>query len=998
MTQPFRLPSGGRVDRATTLSFSVDDRSYQGHAGDTLASAMLANGIHLAGRSFKYHRPRGILSAGAEEPNALFTIDRDRSRRDPNTRAPVVALFDGLRAISQNRWPSLAFDLAALNGLLWRFIPAGFYYKTFMWPAWGWRRIYEPLIRASAGLGRVPREPDPDSYAHRYAHCDVLVIGAGPAGLAAALAAAESGARIIICDEQEEFGGSLLSEPNARIDGQPAWTWIASTVATLKGASNVRLLPRTTACGYHAGNFLSLLERVTDHLAAPPAGVPRQRLWQIRAKQVVLATGAVERPLVFADNDRPGIMLASAARTYLHRYAVRPGRRAVVVAAHDSGYRAAFDLLQAGCEVAAIVDPRGTGSQLHSAARIAGVEVLRGHAVTGTSGGLRVREVRVASLADDGGASRRERRIACDFVLMAGGFSPSVQLFAQSRGKLQWDESVSAFVPRESAQAQRVVGACAGTFSLAACLRDGFAAGATASCSAGGLHPIARRPPQAIELQDDRGALIGETTPNRDPTGVMAFVDFQNDVTAKDIRLAVCEGFRSIEHIKRYTTTGMATDQGKTSSLNALAITAHSLGKAVPDLGLTTFRAPYTPVTFGALAGASRKELFHPVRVTPIHSWAEAHGAVFENVGLWKRARYFPRADESMRVAVERECRQTRAAVGLFDASTLGKIEVVGPDAVEFMNRMYLNSWSKLAVGRCRYGVMLYEDGFVFDDGVVGRLAADRFHVTTTTGGAARVLHHMEDYLQTEFRDLAVWLTSATEQWAAIAVTGPHARDVLLPLVKGVNLSNEAFPHMSVRQGSICGVAMRLFRVSFAGELGFEVNVPSGYGRFVWEAIYDSGRRFGIVPYGTEAMHVMRAEKGYIIVGQDTDGTVTPIDIGLERTIGKKADFVGKRSLSRPEMTRPDRKQLVGLRSKDRRTVLEEGTQVVARTAPRKALGHVTSAYWSGAVNEPIALALIAAGRKRTGEILLVPMPDRSVAVEVVAPIFYDPEGQRLHG
>jgi sarcosine oxidase, subunit alpha len=996
--QPFRLSCGGRIDRATTLGFEVDGHSYSGHSGETLASAMLANGVHLAGRSFKYHRPRGILSAGSEEPNALFAIHRGGGRCDPNTRATQVALFNGLRATSQNCWPSLALDMGALNGSLSRLIPAGFYYKTFMWPGWAWRKLYEPLIRAAAGLGRAPAEPDPDDYTNRYATCDVLVVGAGPAGLAAALAAAESGARVIVCDEQEEFGGSLLSEPKGQIDRQPAWTWLAGVVAELADRPNVRMLPRTTAFGYYAQNFLALLERVTDHLAAPPARMPRQRIWQVRAKQVVLATGAIERPLVFADNDRPGIMLAGAVQTYVNRYAVLPGRRVVVVATHASGYRAAFDLQDAGSRVSAIVDPRRIASDVVVEAQSRSIEILQGHVVTRTSGRLRVSAVRVAELDNDGRISTRDRVITCDLVLMAGGFTPSVHLFSQSRGRLRWDESIGAFVPGQAVQAQCSVGACAGAFSLAASLHDGFAAGAAASGDAGASRGGARKAPTSGETRRDIAAPAGELPSNRDAATLTAFVDFQNDVTTNDIRLAVREGFRSIEHIKRYTTTGMATDQGRTSNLNGLAIAAEALGKTIPETGLTTFRPPYTPVTFGALAGARRKQLFDPVRVTSTHAWAQAHGAVFENVALWKRARYFPRDGEDMHAAVDRECRQTRGAVGIFDASTLGKIEIVGPDAVEFMNRMYVNSWSKLEVGNCRYGVMLREDGFIFDDGVAGRLAADRFHVTTTTGGAARVLHVMEDYLQTEFRDLTVWLTSTTEQWSVIAVNGPRARDVLMPLVEGLDISKESLPHMSVREGVICGVPMRLFRVSFTGELGFEVNVPSGYGHSIWEMIHESGRRFDVVPYGTEAMHVMRAEKGYIIVGQETDGTVTPIDAGLDWAIGKaKADFVGKRSLSRPDMLRPDRKQLVGLRSKDRRTVLEEGAQIAADRPVSKALGHVTSAYWSAAAGEPIALALIASGRKRMGEILIVPMPDRRIEVEVVAPVFYDRKGERLN-
>ncbi len=996
MSQPFRLATGGRVDRSMLLSFQLDGSNYTGYRGDTLASALLANGVHLVGRSFKYHRPRGILSAGPEEPNALVSIDRGGGRYDPNMRATEVALFDGLSAITQNRWPSLRFDVGAVAGLFAPLIPAGFYYKTFMWPGWAWHKLYEPAIRAMAGLGRAPRERDPDRYASRFAHCDVLVVGTGPAGLAAALAASEAGARVILCDEQEELGGSLLSRPDLQLEGKPAWSWLADAASELVARANVRLLPRTTAFAYQLQNFVGLLERVADHASEHRANQPRQRVWQVRARQVVLATGAIERPIVFPGNDRPGIMLAGAVQSYVNRYAVLPGRRAVVVTGHNEGYRAALDFAQAGGEVAAIVDLRSPSPphDLSTLVQSRGIEVLPGSAVTASSGRTRVTAVSVGNPQSD---RTRDRLIACDLVMMAGGFTPSVHLFSQSRGKLRWDEAIGAFVPGQAVQAQRCVGACAGDFSVEACLEHGFAAGRDAASD---VTTRSANSPKSQTAGHRGGGAALDSRQAPEMGGAMAFVDFQNDVTTKDIRLAVREGLRSIEHVKRYTTLGMATDQGKTSNLNGLAVAARALGKSVPQVGLTTFRSPYTPVAFGAMVGQHREALFDAIRCTPTHGWALEHGAVFEDVGPWKRARYFPRPHEDMHAAVNRECRQTRTAVGMFDASTLGKIEVVGPDAADFLNRMYINPWSKLPVGRCRYGIMLREDGFILDDGVVGRLAEDRFHVTTTTGGAARALHLMEDYLQTEFCDLRVWLTSITEQWAVIAVNGPNARAVLQPLIDDLDISREAFSHMSLREGSICGVPMRLFRVSFTGELGFEVNVPSDYGRFVWERIYASGQRFGIVAYGTETMHVLRAEKGYIIVGQETDGTVTPADAGLEWAIGKgKHDFVGKRSLSRPDMLAPDRKQLVGLRTMDRRTVLDDGAALVepgAAGASRKILGHVTSSYWSETIGEPIALALVADGRKRQGASLLVPMPDGDITVEIASPVFYDIQGERL--
>ncbi|QIB33348.1 sarcosine oxidase subunit alpha [Ancylobacter pratisalsi] len=1011
MTHRFRTPSGGRVDRGATVSFRFDGKRYEGFRGDTLASALLANGVHLVARSFKYHRPRGILSAGSDEPNALVNVARDAARAAPNLRATQVEIYQGLKAESQNRWPSLSFDAGAMNDLFSPFLPAGFYYKTFMWPAGAWKRFYEPKIRAMAGLGVAPTLPDPDRYTQNYAHCDVLVVGAGPAGLAAALAAAESGARVIMCDEQAELGGSLLADTGATIEGRPASEWLAETLGALARRDNVTLLPRTTAFGYFPHNLIALAERVTEHLAAPGPNQPRERLWQVRAREVVIAAGALERPLVFPENDRPGVMLADSARTYLNRYGVRVGEKAVIFTACDAGYRTALDLQAGGVHIAAVADLRAevTG-ELPARALAAGIDVRPGTVVTGTSGRLRVAAARLAKLKD-GGVGPSET-LACDAVLMSGGFTPSVHLFSQSRGKLAWDAAAGAYLPGASVERERSAGACRGVYGLQAVLEDGYAAGEAAASEARASAAPGRRPgvstapstrafPATADAASSEG-FIGATPHARNPAFVKAFVDWQNDVTAKDIKLATREGFRSIEHVKRYTTTGMATDQGKTSNMNALGIVSEAIGEAVPKIGLTTFRPPFTPTTFGLFAGAARGDLFDPVRKTPIHDWAAEHGAAFEDVSLWKRAHYFPRAGEDMHAAVARECRAVRSSVGLFDASTLGKIEIVGPDAAEFMNRIYTNAWTKLEPGRLRYGVMLREDGFVMDDGVVGRLAPDRFHVTTTTGGAPRVLAHMEDYLQTEWPELDVWLTSTTEQWAVIAVQGPYARAVLEPLVEGIDLSKEAFQHMSVREGRICGVPTRLFSVSFTGELGFEVNVPSTYGRGVWEAIFAAGERFGITPYGTETMHVLRAEKGYIIVGQETDGTATPDDVNLGWAVGKaKKDFVGKRSLSRAAFSQPDRKQLVGLLTKDPSVVLEEGAQIVAAPGtpvPVPMLGHVTSSYASATLGRSIALGLVKGGRARIGETLYVPMPERTIEVEIVEPAFYDPKGERLNG
>ncbi|MBT5810659.1 MAG: FAD-dependent oxidoreductase, partial [Rhodospirillaceae bacterium] len=791
-----------------------------------------------------------------------------------------------------------------------------------------------------------PELADPDSYTSRYAHCDVLIVGAGPAGLAAAMAASDDGARVLLVDEQSEPGGGLLDAPD--------WDELDVMTAALKARDNVTFLSRTAAFGFYHQNFLGLVQRLSDHRAPTGAAGPRERLWRVRAKQVVLATGAIERPLMFPDNDRPGIMLASAARVYLNRYGVKVGHRAVVVTNNNSAYEASFDLASQGVSVAAIVDMRTTvDPALKKRAQALGVEILTGYTAIGATGARRVSGLRVHP-----GAGGVARAIACDAVLMSGGWTPSIHLYSQAGGAVTWRDDIGAFIPDGTTPLPHIqcIGACNGDLEAA---------------------------PLAPSHNNQRGK---------------TFVDFQNDVTANDIRLAVREGFHSIEHIKRYTTNGMATDQGKLANINALAIAADAAGLSVPDIGLTTFRPPYTPVTFGALAGHRRGENFDVLRKTPIDAWAADRGAVFEPVGQWRRARYFPAPGEDMRNAVARECRITRQSLGLFDGSTLGKIEVVGPDAGEFLNRLYTNNLANLASGRCRYALMLGENGFIMDDGVVARLADDRFHVTTTTGGAAHVLSMMEDYLQTEWPDLQVWLTSTTEHWAVIALNGPNARAALAPLTEDIDFDNDAFPHMAVRTGIVCGVPARVFRVSFTGELGYEVNVPTGDALNVWEQLTAAGDAFGAVVYGTEAVHVLRAEKGYIIVGQETDGTVIPEDAGMGWAISKvKPDFVGKRSLARPDMTLSNRKQLVGLLTNNPNIVLDEGAQITEAPNTRS-IGHVTSSYWSDALQRSIALAMIEGGRDRKGAELVSPMPHLAHAVTVVDPVFIDPDGERLNG
>ena len=973
MTGPRRLPTGGRIDRSRTLAFRFDGRRYTGHPGDTLASALLANGVRLVGRSFKYHRPRGVMAAGAEEPNALVLLEPGPFA-EPNLRATEIELYRGLAAESVNRWPSLRFDLGAATGLASGLFAAGFYYKTFMWPPSWWNRVYAPAIRRMAGLARAPREPDPEHYEHRHAHCDVLVVGGGPAGIAAAHAAAAAGARVVLADERPRPGGSLLDGPE-HIGDEDGPVWAERMLA----GTSALLLPRTTAFGYYDHNFVALAERLTEGL--PPserAGRPRQRIWHVRARRVVLATGAHERPLVFPGNDRPGVMLASAVTAYIHRHAVLPGSRAVFLANDDSVYAAAREFARHGGEVAALVDLRAD-----SAADADGLPVLRGAVPLRTLGRRAVIGIEVESEGST-------RRIACDLIAMGGGWNPAVHLFSQARGMLRWDDGLQTFVPGRSAQAERSAGAAAGRFDLEGCIAQGAEAGAAFARELGFDAP---EPPALPECPPIRPG----ATPMPPKGRGKAFVDFQNDVTAADVALARREGMHSVEHLKRWTTLGMATDQGKTSNINGLTLMAAGLGRPPAEVGHTTFRPPYTPVPFGALAGRHVGALADPVRRTPMQDWQEANGAVFEPVGQWLRARYYPSGGETMREAVTRECRAVREAAGILDASTLGKIDIRGPDAAEFLNRIYTNGWKTLAVGRCRYGLMLGEDGMVFDDGVTTRTGEHRYLMTTTSGNAAAVLEWLEEWLQTEWPELRVYCTSVTEQWGTITVSGPHARAMLEPLVEDIDLDPAAFPFLSMREGRIDGVPGRIFRIAFTGELSYEVNLPWRRTAPVWERLVEAGA----VPYGTEAMHVLRAEKGFIVVGHETDGTVTPVDLGMERMVSSRKDFIGRRSLARPDSQRPDRKQLVGLLPEDPSEVLQEGAQIIEAprgTPPVPMLGHVTSSYWSAAMGRGFALALVKGGRSRHGERVWASATTGESRVRIVDPVFYDREGARLDG
>ncbi len=952
MKAPFRTSRGGRVARDTTLTFTFNDRELTGHAGDTLASALLANGVHQVTTSIKLGRPRGFTAAWAEDTGGLVQIEDPFP--EPMLLATTVELFDGL------------------------------------------------VARGIPGQGRLAEIADTAKYDATHVHADVLVAGAGPAGLAAALTAARAGARVALIDEQSEPGGALLGSTEL-IDGRPAMDWVAEAVAELATYPEVLHLQRTTAFGHYDDGFVLALQRRTDHLGAEaPAAVSRQRVWRIRARHIVVAAGAHERPVVFADNDRPGIMLAHGARTFLHRYGVKVGENGVVFTTNDSAYRAAFDLHDAGVAINAIVDARsGVGRELRDECTARGITIHPGSVVTGTRGDERVTH----AIVDRPGEDTAPIVIPCDLLLVSGGWNPAVHLFSQARGKLRYDDSLGAFVPGESLDSVSVVGSADGVFDLPGCLRSGREAAASAVATLGfspTSEPVAG---EADPVSAPAPGVVLWYVPDTNAAS-RQFVDVQRDATVADLVRAVGAGMRSMEHIKRYTTIGTAHDQGKTSGVVASGITSDLLGVPMEDLGVTTFRPPYTPVAFAALAGRDRGHMFDPERVTAVHDWHIDRGAVFEDVGMWKRPRYYPLPGEDMETAVLRECAAVRGGVGILDGSTLGKIDVQGPDAGQFLDMLYTNMMSTLKVGMVRYGVMCGVDGMVIDDGTVMRLADDRYMAFTTTGGAARILDWMEEWLQTEWPHLRVRLTSVTEQWHTFPVVGPKSRDVVGAVFPDVDVSNEAFPFMAWRDTTLDGVHVRIARVSFSGELAYEVNIMGWYATAVWERLIAAGERHGITPYGTETMHVLRAEKGYPIIGQDTDGTITPQDLGMSWAVSKKKpDFVGKRSFTRSENLNPLRKQFVGLLPTDADTVLPEGAQIIEfidggelPPPPVPMLGHVTSSYRSAELGRPFALALVKGGHARIGETLHVPVDGALVPVEVTGSVLVDPEGARRDG
>ncbi len=980
MSAPYRL-DGGAIDRSQRLAFRFDGRRLTGHPGDTLASALLANGIRLVGRSFKYHRPRGIFTAGSEEPSALVEL-RSGAHREPNTRATVAELFDGLEAASQNYLGSLRHDLLAVNDLLAPFLSAGFYYKTFMWPRSFWERVYEPAIRASAGLGRLSGEPDPDCYDKGFLHCDLLIIGAGPAGLAAALAAGRSGARTILADEDFVMGGRLNAETH-EVKGECGTAWAADAVHELASMEKVRLMPRTTVIGAFDHGIFGALERCTDHLAAS-AGKPRQILWRLYTKRAILCAGATERPIAFGGNDRPGVMLAGAVRTYANRFAVGAGRRVGLFTNNDDGWRTAADLAAKGVEVAAVIDVRDR----EPVAAVPDARARMNSQVTATRGRHGLSGIVLAT----------GERIALDCLAVSGGWNPNVHLTCHQGGRPVWHEAIAAFVPGGRLPAgMTVAGAAAGAFTTAAALAGGHRA-AVAALGELGRPAAGGDPPVASDEATDVTAFWHV----RDSRG-RAWLDLQNDVTVKDVVQSHREGFRSVELLKRYTTLGMATDQGKTANVLALAIVAGQSGRTIAETGTTVFRPPYTPVPIAALAGRARGNDFRPVRLTPSHDWAERQGAVFVEAGMWLRAQWFPLPGEShWRQSVDREVLHTRGSVGICDVTTLGKIDIQGRDAAEFLNRIYANGFARLAVGKVRYGLMLREDGIAYDDGTTARLGDHHFVMTTTTANAVLVFRNMEFARQCLWPGLDVHLISVTEQWAQYAVAGPNSRRLLEKLVDPeYDISNVAFPFMACGEIRVCGgTPARLFRISFSGELAYEIAVAARYGEALMEALMAAGEEFDAVAYGTEALGVMRIEKGHA-AGNELNGQTTARMLGLHRMVSKKKDCIGNTLSERPAMNREDGLELMGFTPLDRTEELTAGAHLLALGASAETVndeGWITSVAYSPALRSSVGLGFIKEGHARVGETVRAwdALQGKDVPVEIVSPHFYDPDGERL--
>ena len=996
MSQEFRITSGGLIDRSKEISFIFNGKKYNGYKGDTLASALLANGVHLIGRSFKYHRPRGIIAAGVEDANGKVQLYKDNIT-EPNVNVTEVELVEGLRIESQNCWPSVNFDVGGINNFLNRFFPAGFYYKTFMWPKSFWYHVYEPLIRKAAGMGKASLDPDPDRYEHQYEHCDILVVGSGPSGIASALSAAKNGASVILAEDKARFGGSLLTD-NVTIGNKNGDEWVEDSISELKSMPNVIVKKRSQVFGYYDHNMLVMFERCKDHLNEPKPYTPRQRLWYIRAKHVVISTGSIERPLIFANNDRPGIMLAASAREYLKVYGVLPGKNPIIFTNNDTAYETAIEFKAYGIDTIVLDTRKSSDAGVVQEAKNFGIEIKFNHGIANTAGYKKVKSATIGELTESKDGYKNLTTIPCDSIFVSGNWTPTVHLASQSGNKLKYESETDTFLPDQSRQKETVTGSANGSFTLKESLADGFNKGYQISDE---ITKNGRETSIPISDEKDFGSHDKFwCMPIPDNKHYKRFVDFQNDVAVSDIQLAVREGFRSIEHVKRYTTLGMATDQGKTSNLNGLQLVSDLEKKIVPEVGHTTFRPPYTSVTIGTIIGREVGKNYRATRKSPIHEWHEKNHAVFVDAGLWLRPRYYKRGNETLQEAAKREAFNVRKNVGICDVTSLGKIDIKGKDSAEFLNRVYTNAFLKLPVGKARYGVMLREDGMVFDDGTTTRIAENHFHMTTTTAQAANVLSHLEYYLQVVWPALDVNVLSTTEQWAGAAIAGPKSRELLQRLFPHDDMSNEGFPFMGFKELKFRDTTARVFRISFSGELAFEVNVMSDYGQEIWEEIMSLGKDFDIQPYGTEALSTLRIEMGHV-AGSEIDGRTIAYDLSLEGMLSQKKDFIGKRSLNRKAFTENDREKIVGVVPIDKKTSIPEGSYLVENDKanfPNPKLGHVSASCWSVEYDNPFSLAIIKDGKNKKGEKLFAvsPLNNMIIPVEIVSQHYVDPEGKRV--
>ena len=996
MSQKYRLNNIGYINRNKKISFTFNGKKYFGYEGDTLASALLANGIHLVGRSFKYHRPRGFFGAGVDEPNAKVQLYKG-AKTEPNANATEVELVEGLIVKSQNCWPSVSFDFGAINNLFQKFFPAGFYYKTFMWPKSFWYKVYEPIIRKAAGLGVAPLKPDPDRYEHKYEYCDVLIAGSGPSGLASALAAAKNGARVILAEDKSRFGGSLLVD-EVTIGNKKGKEWADEAISQLKSMPNVIVKNRSQVFGYYDHNMMVMFEKTRDHIENPNKFTPRQKLWYIRAKEIVISTGSLERPLIFGNNDRPGILLSSAAKEYLKVYGVLVGRKPIIFTNNDSAYDTAIEFKKNGINPLVVDTRTNSDSSVISEAKNLNIDIKFSHGIANTKGHLKVNSATIGKFNSDKSSYENLEEVSCDCICVSGNWTPTVHLSSQSGNKLKFNETIDAFIPSQSRQKESTIGSANGSFTLKQALEDGFNKGFELSNKITNKNSKSTAPTSNERSYGEHDKFWCMPLPKN--KHYKRFVDFQNDVAVSDIELAVREGFRSIEHVKRYTTLGMATDQGKTSNLNGLQLVSNIEGKIVPEVGHTTFRPPYTAVTIGTIVGREVGKHYRPTRKSPMHEWHEKNNAVFVDAGLWLRPRYYKQDNESLEEAAKREANNVRKNVGVCDVTSLGKIDIKGPDTAEFLNRIYTNAWMKLPVGKARYGVMLREDGIVFDDGTTTRISENHFHMTTTTAQAVNVLAHLEYYLQVVWPELNVNVLSTTEQWAGAALAGPNSRELLSKLFSETNILNEALPFMGYKESDLFDVPARIFRISFSGELAYEINVESNYGTFMWEKIIEFGQEMNIEPYGTEALSTLRIEMGHV-AGSELDGRTIPYDVSLEGMLSKKKDFIGKRSLTREAFLNPKREKVVGVIPLDKKTTIPEGSHLVKdgnASSPNPKLGHVSASCWSVEYNNPFSLAIIQDGKNRIGEKLYAvsPLNNKNIAVEIVSSHYVDPKGERV--